>query len=91
MWFNRSTAASGKRFVARKGQQPEFQAEASAAEYYLHLLTSQIAISLVCKAEEKLHMFEIAVQEKRTGILWGVVVGLIAFVALLGTGYIFVS
>jgi hypothetical protein len=30
-------------------------------------------------------MFETAVQEKRTGILWGVVVGYIAFVALLGT------
>jgi tetrahydromethanopterin S-methyltransferase subunit G len=36
-------------------------------------------------------MFETAVQEKRTGILWGVVVGLIAFVALLGTGYVFIS
>src|ERR1700730_14283001 len=30
------------------------------------------------KGEEQLLMFETAVQEKRTGILWGVVVGLIA-------------
>jgi hypothetical protein len=36
-------------------------------------------------------MFETAVQEKRTGILWGVVVGLIAFAALLGTGYILIT
>jgi len=36
-------------------------------------------------------MFETAVQEKRTGILWDVVVGFIAFAALLGTGYILIT
>ena len=36
-------------------------------------------------------MFETAVQEKRTGIIWGVVVGLIAFVALLGAGYMLIT
>jgi len=36
-------------------------------------------------------MFETAVQEKRTGVAWGVVVALIAFVALLGTGYILIT
>jgi len=36
-------------------------------------------------------MFETAVQEKRIGMPWGVVVALIAFVALLGTGYILIT
>jgi hypothetical protein len=36
-------------------------------------------------------MFETAVQEKRTGILWGIVAGLIAFAALLGTGYMLIT
>jgi hypothetical protein len=61
------------------------------AELLLHLLTNQIAISFVQYTEEQLLMFETAVQEKRTGIVWGVVVGLIAFVALLGTGYLLIT
>jgi tetrahydromethanopterin S-methyltransferase subunit G len=36
-------------------------------------------------------MFETAVQEKRTGILWGVVIGLVALAVLLGTGYVLVT
>ena len=36
-------------------------------------------------------MFETAVQEKRTGILWGVVIGLGALAVMLGTGYVLVT
>ena len=36
-------------------------------------------------------MFETAVQEKRTGILWGVVIGLVALAVMLGTGYVLVT
>ena len=36
---------------------------------------------------ERIIMFETAVQEKRTGVLWGVIVAFVAFAALLGTGY----
>jgi hypothetical protein len=61
------------------------------AELFLHLLTNQIAISFVQYTEEQLLMFETAVQEKRTGIVWGVVVGVIAFAALLGTGYMLIT
>ena len=36
-------------------------------------------------------MFETAAQEKRTGILWGVVIGLVALAVMLGTGYVLVT
>jgi hypothetical protein len=36
-------------------------------------------------------MFETAVQEKRTGILWGVVIGVVALAVLLGTGYVLIT
>jgi len=36
-------------------------------------------------------MFETAVQEKRTGIRWGVVIGLVALAVLLGAGYVLVT
>jgi hypothetical protein len=36
-------------------------------------------------------MFETTVQEKRTGILWGIAAGLIAFATLLGTGYMLIT
>ena len=36
-------------------------------------------------------MFETAVQEKRAGILWGVVIGVVAFAVLLGTGYVLIT
>jgi hypothetical protein len=36
-------------------------------------------------------MFETAVQEKRTGVLWGVVIGVVALAALLGTGYVLIT
>jgi hypothetical protein len=36
-------------------------------------------------------MFETAVQEKRTGILWGIVAGLVAFAGLLATGYMLIT
>lgn len=36
-------------------------------------------------------MFETAVQEKRTGIAWSIIVGVVALAVLLGTGYIFMA
>jgi len=36
-------------------------------------------------------MFETAVQEKRTGMLWGVVMGVVALAVLLGTGYALIA
>jgi hypothetical protein len=36
-------------------------------------------------------MFETAVQEKRTGILWSVVIGVVALAVLLGTGYVLIT
>ena len=36
-------------------------------------------------------MFETAVQEKHTGMLWGVIVGFVALAVLLGTGYILIT
>jgi hypothetical protein len=36
-------------------------------------------------------MFETAVQEKRTGTLWGVAIGLVALAVLLGTGYVLIN
>jgi hypothetical protein len=36
-------------------------------------------------------MFETAVQDKRTGVLWDVIVALAALVALLGAGYILIT
>jgi hypothetical protein len=36
-------------------------------------------------------MFETAVQEKRTGMLWGIIIGRAALAALLGAGYILIN
>ena len=36
-------------------------------------------------------MFETAVQEKRTGVVWGIVMGLAAFAVLLGAGYVLIA
>jgi hypothetical protein len=36
-------------------------------------------------------MFETAVQEKHSGMLWGVIVGVGALAVLLGTGYILIT
>jgi len=36
-------------------------------------------------------MFETAVQEKRTGVLWGVIMGVVALAALLGAGYVLIA
>ena len=36
-------------------------------------------------------MFETAVQEKRTGVLWGIIVGFAALATLLGAGYMLIS
>ncbi len=36
-------------------------------------------------------MFETAVQEKRTGMLWGVIIGVVSLAVLLGTGYILIT
>ena len=36
-------------------------------------------------------MFETAVQEKRITLLWGIIMGVVAFAALLGTGYILIT
>jgi hypothetical protein len=36
-------------------------------------------------------MFETAVQEKRTTLLWGAIMGIVALAALLGTGYAIIA
>jgi len=36
-------------------------------------------------------MFETAVQEKRTGVLWGLIVGLVALVGLFSAGYVLIT
>lgn len=36
-------------------------------------------------------MFETAVQEKRTGVLWGVIMGVVALAVLLGAGYVLIT
>ena len=36
-------------------------------------------------------MFKTALLEERTGVPWGLIAGLVAFVALLGTGYFLVT
>jgi hypothetical protein len=36
-------------------------------------------------------MFETAVQEKGTGVLWGLIVGLVALVGLLSAGYVLIT
>jgi hypothetical protein len=36
-------------------------------------------------------MFETAVQEKHSGVLWGVIIGVVALGVLLGTGYILIT
>jgi len=36
-------------------------------------------------------MFETAVQEKRTGVLWGIMIGCVALALLLGAGYTLIA
>ena len=36
-------------------------------------------------------MFETAVQEKRTGMLWGVIMSVVALAVLLGAGYALIA
>ena len=36
-------------------------------------------------------MFETAVQEKRTTLLWAAIVGIVALAALLGAGYAIIA
>jgi len=36
-------------------------------------------------------MFETAVQEKSTGVLWGIIIGGAALVVLLGAGYALIA
>ena len=36
-------------------------------------------------------MFETAVQEKHTGMLWGVIIGVVALAVLLGAGYALIT
>jgi len=36
-------------------------------------------------------MFETAIQEKRTGMLWGIIFGCTALAALLGAGYALIA
>ena len=36
-------------------------------------------------------MFETAVQEKGSGILWGIIIGCAALAVLLGTGYALIA
>jgi hypothetical protein len=42
-------------------------------------------------SEEQIIMFETAVQEKRTTLLWGIIMGVVAFAALLGAGYALIA
>jgi hypothetical protein len=50
-----------------------------------------MAISIVIEARSESQMFETAVQEKRTGMLWGVIVAFAALAALLGAGYMLIN
>ena len=36
-------------------------------------------------------MFETAVQEKRAGVAWGIIIGCAALALLIGVGYAFVA
>jgi hypothetical protein len=36
-------------------------------------------------------MFETAVQEKRSGVLWGIIMGFAALAVLLGAGYALIA
>ena len=36
-------------------------------------------------------MFETAVQEKHTALLWGVITGVVALAVLLGAGYVLIT
>ena len=36
-------------------------------------------------------MFETAVQEKRTGVFWGLIAGLVALVGLFSAGYVLIT
>jgi hypothetical protein len=63
----------------------------SARGIFLHLLTNQIALTSFNTVKEQLHMFETAVQEKRTGLIWGVLAGVVAFAGLLATGYMLIT
>ena len=36
-------------------------------------------------------MFETAVQEERTGIAWGIIMGVIALAVLVGAGYMLIT
>ena len=36
-------------------------------------------------------MFETAVQEKRSGVLWGIIIGCAALIGLLGAGYALIA
>ena len=36
-------------------------------------------------------MFETAVLEKRTTLLWGIITGVVAFALLLGAGYVLIT
>jgi hypothetical protein len=36
-------------------------------------------------------MFETAVQKKRAGMLWGVIMGVVALAVLLGAGYALIA
>jgi uncharacterized membrane protein len=49
-----------------------------------------MALSVVIEARSNT-MFETAVQGNRSGMLWGVIVGVVALAVLLGTGYILIT
>jgi hypothetical protein len=52
---------------------------------------NESAIHFVQYKEEQIIMFETAVQEKRTGMRWGVIMGVVALAALLGAGYALIA
>ena len=47
--------------------------------------------SLRLLIQEQVIMFETAVQERRTDVPWGVIVGCAPFAVLLAIGYVFVT
>jgi hypothetical protein len=52
---------------------------------------NETAIIFVYTHKGAIIMFETAVQEKRTGIPWGIIMGVAALAGLLGAGYMLIT
>jgi hypothetical protein len=55
------------------------------------ILTEQNRSHLRLYTRGAIIMFETAVQEKRTGIAWGIIMGVVALAVLLGAGYMLIT